>query len=260
MTLISRMRAFRFSRFLILLLSFGSFTAFAQDGGERSARDSTPEGQDPTGNWVSVVTQHWHYRMRMPPEGATAKIPLNETGRRILESYDPEADIANGHECRAYGAANIMRIPGRLHIHWADDNTLQIDTDSGMQTRLLQFDPPPAAQVTPSLQGRSAAAWVGREGAPEGRSERRSKRSECGPLSRSLHISSTSGAPAEKRRSLQRQHDDGRTLLYVHRAERRRMARRNRDHQGPGVLGKRARHQQPVQERAGRFRLGSNAV
>lgn len=158
----------RFFGLQILLLSICGSAAFGQDGDALSARDSIPEGQDPTGNWVSVVTQHWHYRMRMPPKGATAKIPLNETGRRILESYDPEADIANGHECRAYGAANLMRIPGRLHIHWADDNTLQIDTDSGTQTRLLQFDPEPAAQVEPSLQGRSAAAWVGREGAPEG--------------------------------------------------------------------------------------------
>ena len=99
----------------------------------------------------------------MPPKGATAKIPLNETGRRILESWNPEADAANGHACRAYGAGNIMRIPGRFHIHWADDNTLQIDTDSGTQTRLLHFDPQTSgSEVERSLQGRSVAAWVGR--------------------------------------------------------------------------------------------------
>ena len=62
-----------------------------------------------------------------------------------------------------------MRIPGRFHIHWADDNTLQIDTDSGTQTRLLHFDPQTSgSEVERSLQGRSVAAWVGREGAPEG--------------------------------------------------------------------------------------------
>ena len=32
-----------------------------------------------------------------------------------------------------------MRVPGRLHITWQDDNTLRIDTDAGTQTRLLAF-------------------------------------------------------------------------------------------------------------------------
>ena len=30
-----------------------------------------------------------------------------------------------------------MRLPGRLHITWQDDNTLKIETDAGTQTRLL---------------------------------------------------------------------------------------------------------------------------
>jgi hypothetical protein len=165
----STITSFRSGVLQALLLCFAGCSAFAQDGGEITGRQRMSESQNLTGYWVSVVTQHWHYRMRMPPKGATAKIPLNETGRRILESWNPEADAANGHACRAYGAGNIMRIPGRFHIHWADDNTLQIDTDSGTQTRLLQFAPQTSAsEVEPSLQGRSAAAWVGREGAPEG--------------------------------------------------------------------------------------------
>jgi hypothetical protein len=52
-----------------------------------------------------------------------------------------------------------MRLPGRLNITWADDNTLKIDMDSGKQTRLLHFGatPPPSAEK--SLQGYSIATW-----------------------------------------------------------------------------------------------------
>ena len=47
--------------------------------------------------------------------------------------------------CKSYGAATIMRVPGRLHIDWADDNTLKMDVDSGTQTRLFHFNSAAAA-------------------------------------------------------------------------------------------------------------------
>jgi hypothetical protein len=51
-----------------------------------------------------------------------------------------------------------MRVPGRLHITWQDDNTLKIDTDAGTQTRLLRFGAAaPAGDA--SWQGHSAAQW-----------------------------------------------------------------------------------------------------
>ena len=175
--MISTSSAWRKSRRLALVLAgvltglsgLGGAPALAQDGVRPTGRAAMPPDQDPTGYWVSVVTQHWHYRMRMPPRGDSAKIPMSAEGQRIFDVWDPLADEANGEACRAYGAGNIMRIPGRLHIHWADDTTLQIDTDSGTQTRLLQFAlDVPAQQVEPSWQGRSVAGWAGREGAPEG--------------------------------------------------------------------------------------------
>jgi len=57
-----------------------------------------------------------------------------------------------------------MRLPGRLNITWADDNTLKIDMDSGKQTRLLHFGvtQPPSAEKT--LQGYSIATWDGGAG------------------------------------------------------------------------------------------------
>ena len=52
-----------------------------------------------------------------------------------------------------------MRMPGRLRISWADDNTLKIETDAGTQTRLLHFGGQPPANGTPSWQGYSVARW-----------------------------------------------------------------------------------------------------
>src|SRR5437867_8367136 len=51
-----------------------------------------------------------------------------------------------------------MRLPGRLHITWADDNTVQLETDAGTQTRRFFFG---ASQplAEPTWQGYSVARW-----------------------------------------------------------------------------------------------------
>jgi hypothetical protein len=94
-------------------------------------------------------------------------LPLTAQARKIADSYDPQRDRAEGNECRAYGAAGIMRIPSRLYIHWGDDNTLQMDIDSGTQTRLFRFATP-AGEAALQWQGASVANWQpGRgQGAP----------------------------------------------------------------------------------------------
>ena len=116
---------------------------------------------DLTGTWVSVVTEDWRWRMVTPPKGDVASIPLNAEGRKIAESWDPATDGS----CRAYGAAAIMRMPGRIRISWQDENTLKIETDAGQQTRLFTFNPAARAGA-PSLQGHSVANW---ERPPAGR-------------------------------------------------------------------------------------------
>ena len=52
-----------------------------------------------------------------------------------------------------------MRVPGRLHITWADDNTLHIETDAGTQTRLLHFDGEPAKEAKPPGKATPSANW-----------------------------------------------------------------------------------------------------
>jgi hypothetical protein len=108
---------------------------------------------------VSIVDEDWVVRTTTPARGDYSGIPLNADGQRVADAWDPEKDKAEGNECRAYGAANIMRIPERLHITWADDNTLEIDTDAGMQKRLLHFDGAKWRGGDPDWQGDSVAAW-----------------------------------------------------------------------------------------------------
>lgn len=127
-------------------------------------RDAAPV--DLTGNWVSVISEDWRWRMVTPARGDFASIPLSAAGRDEGMRWDPDADIAAGLECKAYGAAAIMRVPGRVRISWEDDATLKIETDAGMQTRLLRFNASETTNEPPSRQGYSVANW---ERPPRGR-------------------------------------------------------------------------------------------
>src|SRR5437588_7522529 len=82
---------------------------------------------DMTGYWVSIVTEDWKFRMVTPPKGQFGGVPLNAEGRKVAGAWDPAKDEAAGNQCKAYGAAAIMRVPGRLHITWDSDTTLKIE-------------------------------------------------------------------------------------------------------------------------------------
>jgi hypothetical protein len=114
---------------------------------------------DFTGQWVSVVTEDWRWRMVTPAKGDFASVPLNPEGRRVGLAWDPAKDEAAGEQCRAYGAPAIMRVPGRVRISWADDRNLKIETDAGTQTRLLHFGGKPPQNARPSWQGYSVGQW-----------------------------------------------------------------------------------------------------
>jgi len=135
-----------------------------------TARASAPI--DLTGSWVAIVNEDWRYRMITPPKGDYRGIPITKEALQIVNAWDPEADEAAGNQCKSYGAAAIMRVPGRIHVTWQDDNTLRLDTDAGMQTRLFRFAASPAPADKPTWQGRSSARWerpgLGRGGGPAG--------------------------------------------------------------------------------------------
>jgi hypothetical protein len=121
---------------------------------------------------VSVVTEDWRWRMLVPRKGDYSSVPLSAEGRKVADTWDPANAATDG--CKAYGAAAIMRVPGRLHITWENDATLKIETDAGQQTRLLHFDPSTSSgssrapsrddksqtpQQERTWQGHSAAEW-----------------------------------------------------------------------------------------------------
>jgi hypothetical protein len=123
----------------------------------KSAEASAPA--DFTGYWVSVVTEDWRWRMVTPIKGDFASIPLNSEGRRVGNNWDPDKDTVAGEQCKSYGAPAIMRVPGRVHISWADENTLKVETDAGTQTRLFHFTGKPMQSGERSWQGYSFANW-----------------------------------------------------------------------------------------------------
>jgi len=130
--------------FLLLFLS-PSLMLFAQRGGRGNAPAGpppTPKASAPvdlTGYWVSIVTEDWRWRMVTPAKGDYASVPLNAEARKVADAWDPAKDEAAGDQCKAYGAAALMRLPERIHIFWDNDTTLHIDVDAGTQTRVFSF-------------------------------------------------------------------------------------------------------------------------
>jgi hypothetical protein len=112
---------------------------------------------DITGYWVSLVTEDWRYRQFTPPKGDYESVPLNAAGKKSADAWDPSRDEAAGEQCKAYGAAGLMRMPTRLHIFWQDDNTLKLETDAGNQTRTFHFAP--VQGEGGDWQGISSASW-----------------------------------------------------------------------------------------------------
>ncbi len=132
----------------------------AQRGRGAAAPPASPRQAAPfdlAGYWVSPIIEDWKFRMVTPNKGEFGGIPLNPEGRKVGQSWDPARDEAAGEQCRAFGAAGIMRLPGRLRIAWQDDVTLKIETDTGTQTRLFRFRAAAPGEAT--WQGQSTAQW-----------------------------------------------------------------------------------------------------
>jgi len=131
-------------------------------GRGRGPAGKTPKESAPidlTGYWVSIVSEDWRFRMLTPAKGDHPDFLLTPEATKIADAWDAAKDQAEKDHCKAYGAANIMRVPGRFHITWADDRTLKIETDAGQQIRLLKFAPVSGPVGPPSRQGTSIASW-----------------------------------------------------------------------------------------------------
>jgi hypothetical protein len=189
--------------FAVLVLATGA-SAFAQNAPSPStARAIAPTNF--TGYWVAVVTEDWRWRMMTPPKGDVSSIPVNAEGRRAAEAWDPAKDIADGEQCRAYGAAGIMRMPVRLHITWQDEDTLKVEIDNGTQTRLLHFNANARPPAGPEWQGFSVAKWEsvieGQGQAPFAGGQAGGQNALAGNLSGSVRMTTTHMRPGYLRRN-----------------------------------------------------------
>ncbi len=150
-------------RFRIAILAASCALAPQAPAQDRAAAAGAPSAKaaapvDLTGYWVAFITEDWRFRMITPQKGDYRNVPMTDLARKVADAWDPASDTAAGNQCKAYGAAAIMRLPARLHITWQDDNDLRVDVDAGMQTRLFHFSsPPPPAERT--WQGHSTAWW-----------------------------------------------------------------------------------------------------
>jgi len=157
---------------LLLVVMCGAIVSAQRGGGRGGPGGQGGPPQDPkaaapidvTGYWVSIVSEDWRYRMVTPTKGDYQGVPMTPDAVKIADAWDPAADTAAGNQCKSYGAAAIMRVPGRVHITWDDDRTLKLDADAGTQTRVFRFDAPAGAgqaraKGEPSWQGDSVAQW-----------------------------------------------------------------------------------------------------
>lgn len=172
--------------------------------GRGGAAPPTPQAAAPvdlTGYWVAAITEDWRFRMVTPPKGDAASIPANPDAIRVSNEWDPAKDIAAGEQCKAFGAAGIMRMPVRLNITWHDPTTLEMEIDNGTQTRLFRFDRSAQPPSQPEWQGFSVANW---ETMPEGQGQAAGGGGRGGgapALSGSLKVLTTRMRPGYLRRN-----------------------------------------------------------
>jgi hypothetical protein len=151
----------RLVRILVVVLGAAALA------GPLQAQRGGPPGPPPTpkiaapidlaGQWVSIISEDWRYRITTPPKGDYTGVPLNGAARRVADAWDPARDEAAGDQCKAYGVGGVMRLPTRVRISWIDDQTLKIETDAGTQTRTIGFGAPKSPGG--DWQGVSVASW-----------------------------------------------------------------------------------------------------
>jgi|SRR5665213_8898 len=141
----------------LLLVQSGLYAQGGRGAAPAPANAKVAAPADLTGQWVSVVTEDWRYRMMVPGKGDYAGVPLTQAGRKLADGWDPKKDEADGNACRPFGPPGVMRAPGRIRISWADDDTIKLETEAGTQTRMFYFKNSTAAGG--DWQGVSVASW-----------------------------------------------------------------------------------------------------
>ena len=146
---------------LVFLLLTATAGAFAQ------GRGGGGRGAPPTGKAAAPFDHDRLLGFRCRRRLALAHVsdqrdygaaPLNADARKIADSWDPAKDAAAGEQCKGYAAPVVMRVPGRLHVTWQDDQTLKIETDAGSRRGCFISAIRQQAQAE-GWQGVSKAEW-----------------------------------------------------------------------------------------------------
>jgi hypothetical protein len=101
--------------------------------------------------------------MVTPAKGDYQGVPMTPDARKIADAWDPAKEEASGDLCKSYGAPALLRVPGRLHVTWQDDQTLRMDSDAGKQTRPLL-----GAELRPGRTRSRETRWPSGKAADEG--------------------------------------------------------------------------------------------
>ena len=137
-----------------------------RQGGAPSARASAPV--DLTGTWVSVVTEDWRWRMRTPPKGDYASLPLTDAAIKVADSWDPARDAAAGEQCRPTVAPRSCACPAASVSAGTTTPRSKIETEAGTQTRCVRVwlgVQPRRAELARRLSGQLAGSrrrWTSR--------------------------------------------------------------------------------------------------
>ena len=165
---------------------------------------------DPTGYWVSIVTEDWRYRMVTPSPGDYQGVPMTPEARKVANAWDPAKEEASGDVCKSYGAPALLRVPGRLHITWQDDQTLKMDSRRRQADSHFSF-----RRLEACSRGSAHAA-----GRFDGRVGTRRRTRGDGWIAESHHIQPQGWVSAQERCSVQREDQSHGVLRFDQRAQR----------------------------------------
>lgn len=147
------------TRLRLFIAAAGLLGIAGQAYGQSATMPPASKIADLTGYWVSVVTTlDWRLRMVVPPRGDYFGIRLTPDGAKIAGAWDQARDEAAGDQCKYYGGAAIMRIPGRFHFTTPDSRTLRMDADAGTQTRVIHLGGK-SGEGPATWQGESVGEW-----------------------------------------------------------------------------------------------------
>ena len=124
--------------------------------GARAAK--TPKEAAPidlTGYWVSIVTEDWRFRMVTPPKGDYPNFLAQRRGHQARRRVGPgERRGRRRITARPTARRTSCACPAASTSPGPTTATLKIETDAGMQTRLLRFDAPPGPAGAAVAPGR----------------------------------------------------------------------------------------------------------